>query len=391
MNSRLVSNANSLTDKVYGLLARQTQFAAFATTAYPASLRNGSLDNIEEIHNQIHALVGGDGHMTFTAFSAFDPIFFIHHAQIDRLWAMWSAINPSSYVIPLKNDQGTFAQPAGTLEDLNTPLLPFRSQGSGFHTSVTVRDTKNFGYSYPEIVDWGVSATQLAANVRTEVNRLYQRQTSLSRRKSNVRRGATKRRDWYINFQGLRKTTTAFAINFFLEEPPNAAKDWATAPNLVVSQIVLPDNSIDRVAPQAISQIPLSFSLELAITSGKLNGTDTDSVRTYLEDNLLWTASLLNGDACEPATLDGLDVAVVDQEVVESTRVDQFHSYGKYNFHPELTYRRKDEAVETNAAGNTDDVQSGRGGNLRTRGSRVMTFSSRTGTTSGSPAGRRRV
>ncbi|RDI89614.1 hypothetical protein Vi05172_g503 [Venturia inaequalis] len=360
INSRLVSNANSLREKVYGLLARQTQFAAFATTAYPASLRNGSLDNIEEIHNQIHALVGGDGHMTFTAFSAFDPIFFIHHAQIDRLWAMWSAINPGSYVIPLKNDQGTFAQPTGTVEDINTPLLPFRSQGSEFHTSATVRDMKDFGYSYPEIVDWEVSATELASNVRTAVNRLYQRQTSLARRRSNVRRGSTKRRDWYINFQGLRQTTTAFAINFFLEEPPAAPQDWATAPNLIVSQIVLADNSIDKVAPQAISQIPLSFSLELAMASGKLNGTDTDSVTAYLENNLLWTASFLNGDGCEPGALDGLDVSVVDQEVVESARMDQFHSYGKYNLHPELSYKR------------TESVQSGRGGRP---GSRIMSFS----------------
>lgn len=325
--------------------------------------------------------------MTFTAFSAFDPIFFIHHAQIDRLWAIWSAINPDSYVIPLKNDQGTFAQPAGTVEDINTPLLPFRNEGSGFHTSATVRDMKSFGYSYPEIVDWGVSATELASNVRTEVNKLYQRQTSLTLRKSNVRRGSAKRRDWYINFQGLRNTTTAFAINFFLENPPAAAKEWATAPNLVVSQIVLPDNSIDRVAPQAISQIPLSFPLELAIRGGKLNGTDTDSVKAYLKDNLQWTASFLNGETCEPATLDGLDVSVVDQEVVESTRSDQFHSYGKYNFYPELIYKREDVDVGNTAVGNTNSVQSGRGGSPGIEGSRIMSFV-RTGKASGRLADR---
>lgn len=334
---------------------------------------------MEEVHNQIHGLVGGDGHMTFTAFSAFDPIFFLHHAQIDRLWAMWSAINPGSYVIPLKNDQGTFAQPTGTVEDINTPLLPFHDRGGEFHTSATVRDMKGFGYSYPEIVDWGVSATQLASNVRTEVNRLYQRQTSLARRRSQVRRGPMKRRDWYINFKGLRKTTTAFAINFFLEEPPAVTNDWATAQNLVVSQIVLPDPSIDNVAPQAISQIPLSFSLELAMTSGKLNGTNSDSVKAYLEHNLLWTASSLSGQACDPATLDGLDISVVDQEVVESTRMDQFHIYGNYNFHSELTCKRTGEAVGTDTVGNTDSVESGRGGRPGITGPRIMSFGARTG------------
>lgn len=32
---------------------------------------------------------------------------------------------------------------------------------------------KPFGYTYPEIVDWNVDATQLSANVRTIINQLY--------------------------------------------------------------------------------------------------------------------------------------------------------------------------------------------------------------------------
>ena len=44
--------------------------------------------NLEAIHNPVHNAVGGD---MATAHSPADPIFFLHHAAIDRLWAQWQA------------------------------------------------------------------------------------------------------------------------------------------------------------------------------------------------------------------------------------------------------------------------------------------------------------
>lgn len=41
-------------------------------------------------HDHIHVLVGGDiGDMTDPNIAVNDPIFFLHHAMIDRLWARW--------------------------------------------------------------------------------------------------------------------------------------------------------------------------------------------------------------------------------------------------------------------------------------------------------------
>jgi len=39
-------------------------------------------------HNAIHASIGG--HMSRISIAAFDPIFFVHHAQVDRLWHLWN-------------------------------------------------------------------------------------------------------------------------------------------------------------------------------------------------------------------------------------------------------------------------------------------------------------
>ena len=43
-----------------------------------------------QMHNGLHGWVGGfNGHMGDPQASPFDPIFYLHHCNIDRLWAMW--------------------------------------------------------------------------------------------------------------------------------------------------------------------------------------------------------------------------------------------------------------------------------------------------------------
>src|SRR3954447_9607085 len=49
---------------------------------------NGGLESLP--HNRIHTRIGGDsGFMADPATAALDPIFWLHHANIDRLWEVW--------------------------------------------------------------------------------------------------------------------------------------------------------------------------------------------------------------------------------------------------------------------------------------------------------------
>ena len=43
-------------------------------------------------HNDVHNAVGGSGPMGDTLRAALDPIFWLHHANIDRIWAQWIAL-----------------------------------------------------------------------------------------------------------------------------------------------------------------------------------------------------------------------------------------------------------------------------------------------------------
>ena len=127
----------SLRDMTYQLIAEQSNYAPFSNTGYTDG-RGGSYNSLENIHNGIHDLVGQNGHMGIISFSAFDPIFWPHHAlssnshhlknnrltslrsNVDRLFAIWQAIYPDSYTTPEVNAEGTFTDAPGSTEDTNT-------------------------------------------------------------------------------------------------------------------------------------------------------------------------------------------------------------------------------------------------------------------------------
>ena len=60
---------------------------------------NGKIE--QEPHNVIHVVIGG--WMNDPNFAAQDPIFWLHHANIDRLWNQWLNRNPK-HKNPTEND-----------------------------------------------------------------------------------------------------------------------------------------------------------------------------------------------------------------------------------------------------------------------------------------------
>jgi tyrosinase-like protein len=69
---------------------------ALGKTTYPAfqdALESGTgLSPPHTMHNRLHGWIGGVfGQMSNPAYSPFEPLFYLHHCNIDRLWAMWQA------------------------------------------------------------------------------------------------------------------------------------------------------------------------------------------------------------------------------------------------------------------------------------------------------------
>lgn len=127
---------------------------------------------LENIHNNVHVLVGGD--MARVDIAAFDPIFWLHHCNVDRLTAMYQASHPGIYLTP-KARSPTFALHLPGTDDLSTPLYPFRHPNAIEWTSDDVKTADSifkYGYSYPEVPQ-GLSEGQLKDFVTKKSNELY--------------------------------------------------------------------------------------------------------------------------------------------------------------------------------------------------------------------------
>ncbi|MFG2873668.1 tyrosinase family protein [Streptomyces sp. NPDC048337] len=85
------------------------------------SASNGFRNNLEGwrgtgLHNRVHVWIGG--HMA-TAASPNDPVFWMHHAFIDMLWAEWQARHPKSTYLP--------AGRTANVVDLHATLPPWNN------------------------------------------------------------------------------------------------------------------------------------------------------------------------------------------------------------------------------------------------------------------------
>jgi len=84
-------------------------------------------DAVQDMHDSVHGWVGGDMGDTTTA--AYDPVFYAHHAMVDRIWYLWQ-VRHGINTVPT--------------ELLDTVLDPF---------AMTVRDvldTRALGYEYAD-------------------------------------------------------------------------------------------------------------------------------------------------------------------------------------------------------------------------------------------------
>lgn len=68
---------------------------AAVATAMTNDTFNAFAPALEGIHNSGHVWVGGSMGGVVTAPS--DPVFWMHHAEIDRIWAQWQAVNPGEH------------------------------------------------------------------------------------------------------------------------------------------------------------------------------------------------------------------------------------------------------------------------------------------------------
>jgi len=315
-------------DYVYQLFSRSVTYGTFATTA-------NSGTSLEAIHGAVHNIVGGaNGEMTSLAYAAFDPIFWLHHANVDRIFALWQSVYPNQYVVPQNGGASTFTMAYDTVETINSPPTPFAINSTGMYTSATARSMKTFGYTYPEINDWSQTATQLANNVSTQVNNLYSGGGSSTRRRRNP---SWKRNspitEWFAGTAVDRFALgRSFNIFVFLGCPPNNTAAYATANNLAgLSAIFAPIREPNSM-PLSLNydEVPLQRSLDA------LDIAPNDTAQ-FLKDNLEWVVVMANGTVVPNDCIPSLKIWVQEETVTPAKDDCSFPTYGKPQIRTDIT------------------------------------------------------
>lgn len=94
-------------------------FPVYDMSPWDGDATGGFREQIEvNLHNVVHFAVGG--YMADPRRAVNDPVFFLHHANIDRLWACWQAANPGAQYVP---DQPIYTDFPGQGIDQQLELL----------------------------------------------------------------------------------------------------------------------------------------------------------------------------------------------------------------------------------------------------------------------------
>jgi tyrosinase len=106
------------------------------TKSFRNNLEGGGVPR--RLHTQVHFWVGGDTATMQGAASPNDPVFFLHHSNIDRIWAHWQEASAAHTYQPTEEQRN---KPGVSLHAV-MPALP------GNRTPADVLDHRALGYAY---------------------------------------------------------------------------------------------------------------------------------------------------------------------------------------------------------------------------------------------------
>ena len=344
-----ISDTLSWHDKAYLLLSSVSDWHTFT-------------DHLERLHGGIHIYVGGptspnNGHMTFLWYSAFDPIFWLHHAQVDRLVALWQAIHPYTYIDPGTSTVTTYYVPAGTIQDENSTLAPFHKNEEGeFYTGQSVRRLKTFGYSYPELVYWsktGSNVWSLQKEAISIVNGLYNPKYTMGNSTLNGSTTADRKlapakasalgADWEWSFElkiDQAKIENSMALVFYHSSHSLASEMKDN--RLIIGPKIFLSPKMDKMVASPFSSNSASVSLTQTLLS--LGSLEPDVVLPWIKGNIIWRCSGLptyhiaktDAESSNENASDGqipksaVYVALVARRVTQSSNISSFPSYGPW-------------------------------------------------------------
>lgn len=371
----LDQNLASIQQRLYTLFSNYANFSTFSNEGWIPNSPNASYDSLESLHDTIHSLAGGPlgGHMGLIPFSAFDPLFYLHHAMVDRIFAMWQALYPDSWVTPTPTRWGTYTIPPGETINSTTALTPFYADSDGtFWNSDTARNPHAFGYTYSEVVSLDLDGRPIderaQSSLKLTINRLYGSSSPLSLVSdedssdeggpasveqgggkadpaSTIKPGKSvivqnKYREWIANIRVERQALGGtFFIHFFLGSVPEDSGSWAHAPTLVGTMSVFASPGqlgMGQHDMDTRGTVPLTAALVHKAMAGVLPGLEAGVVQPYLERNLRFGVIGVNGTVVDDAEVLGLHIQIVSASVQVPPNDEELPIWGPMDTHFDL-------------------------------------------------------
>ena len=167
-----ILNLNNLSfpsiSNVNACLAHNDYDSAPWDMASPSGFRNTleGFNGLNGLHNRIHRIIGGD---MGRAYSPFDPLFFLHHANVDRLWAEWQITHPGpDHYVP---DDNASSDLLG--HRLNDSMYPWNDPAfPELVTTTNVLYHTALGYTYDSIYPRTVEIKKYILLKRRNSNRI---------------------------------------------------------------------------------------------------------------------------------------------------------------------------------------------------------------------------
>jgi tyrosinase len=102
---------------MYRLLFSQPDLNYFSGSLWDDGQIVFPYDNLESIHDSVHIAIGGEldnntvrGTMWYINSAAFDPVFWMHHAMVDRIFGFWQVLHPDNWLASI-NSTSTWTIP----------------------------------------------------------------------------------------------------------------------------------------------------------------------------------------------------------------------------------------------------------------------------------------
>ncbi|KAI8262176.1 Tyrosinase [Colletotrichum sp. SAR 10_77] len=321
----------SIAEQVARLFLKNSfdNFAQFATTADANQGPAGFL-SLEMIHNAIHVFVGGlgytrdpeppvkpqpgtsyeYGHMTDLGFAAFDPIFWLHHSNVDRQLAIYQKLGYTQWWSGRNPNQ----DPA-----VDAPIFPFHTDAKAGHfNSSLLENWENYGYTYDDFVGAPGSNTPVSSSDLTKaLSKKYSALRTMIRNVSGQNIDGLNN-DFIINilYNRFALGGRSYDIHFFVggaDDIPSSPRDYLSSPHHVGSihtfsknwseSGVTCENCKTQESSHRLSkaQVPVTLQLlQRAVNEEpKWNGINhlgEDHIVEYLKDNLHWRIVSVPGE-----------------------------------------------------------------------------------------------